>query len=88
MGRMFCIMILMALLFAIVLLKITFCILRVMVSLIILPIIMLPMIIVAAVFCMLLTILGLMALPIILPVLLILFIFLVLPFLLIKCLVC
>jgi hypothetical protein len=82
MGMMFCIMILTALLAAAVFIKIFFCLLRVMVSLV-----FLPLLIVGAVFFMLPAILGLIALPIMLPVLLILFIFLILPFLLIKRLV-
>jgi hypothetical protein len=76
--------IVMALLLGTVLIKVTFCALRVVVSLIFLPIVILPLIIVGAVFCMVAVILGLIALPIVLPVLLILFIFLVLPFAMIK----
>jgi len=69
MGMMFCIIILTALLVAAVLIKITFCMLR-LVWLVFLPIVMLVLLPVGVV-CMLLAILGLITLPIMLPFLLI-----------------
>lgn len=72
------------LIFAAAIIKVTFCMLRIVFSLIFLPIILLPLIIVGVVLVPLAVIFGLLALPLLLPILLALFLLLFLPILLIK----
>ncbi len=73
-------------LFAAVAAKVVFCVARA-VCLLFIPVLLLPLMIIGLVSALLLMVLGLIALPVLLPILTMLFIFIFLPILLIKCLI-